>query len=178
MAKLRATITSLRSSIAGVVIAAMLSLTASGCFPGRCEGALRGTPLVLLTMDAKVCTGGPACAESISTTPTFHQNGDYQTIDDPNKLLALSGLSAATWFLVDANGTVVPSHITPSYNKNAHGCASAATFVLSPKAPLAPGFYRIVMLHEKLRWDVLRKGVAVSRWGNEPAIVQFYRVDG
>jgi hypothetical protein len=155
-----------------------LSLLAplAGCWPGRCGGALRGTPRVTFTGEAAVCTEGPACAEEIPAEASFHQGGDFARVEDPGVLVGESGLSAESWFLADEAGVVIASHIVPEQHESAHSCASAVGFDLVVDAPLAPGVYRLVLMVDRVRWPVLRHGVALSSWDGERAIVQYYRV--
>lgn len=149
----------------------------SGCWPGRCSGALRGTPRVNFTGEHAPCTDGPACAEPISAEMGFHQSGDFARVDDPSSLVGEAGLDAQSWFLVDEHDAVIASRIAASQHDSAHSCASAIGFSLQPEAPLEPGVYRLVLLVERVRWPVLRGGVELSSWAGEAAIVQYYRVD-
>jgi hypothetical protein len=154
-----------------------LLLALGGCWPGRCGGALRGTPMVSFTGEHAPCTEGPACAERISPEASFHQRGDFARVEDPATLVAESGLTADSWFLVDEDGVVIPSHIEPTQHASAHSCASAVGFDLVVDAPLEPGVYRLVLLTERVRWPVLRQGIPASSWAGEPAVVQYYRVE-
>lgn len=154
-----------------------LAVSAVGCWPGRCGGALRGTPMVHFTGEHTPCTEGPACAERIEPDAGFHQRGDFARVDAPSTLVAEAGLDAATWFLVDERGAALPGRITAVQHDSAHSCASAIGFDLAPEAALEPGVYRLVLLVDRVRWQVLRQGVALTSWDGEAAIVQYYRVD-
>jgi len=158
------------------VVPVLVLELASGCWPGRCGGALRGTPAVAFTGEHSPCTEGPSCAEVISADQGFHQNADSERVEDPSTLLAASGLDPQTWFLVDERGTVIPSRIDATQHDSAHSCASAAGFTLRPESPLEPGVYRLVLLVERVHWPILRGDVAMSSWEGEAALVQFYRV--
>ncbi|MFO7567414.1 MAG: hypothetical protein R6X02_32525 [Enhygromyxa sp.] len=159
------------------IAAALLLGSASGCWPGRCGGALRGTPMVAFTGEHAPCTEGPSCAELISPERGFRQKGDYARVDDPSVLLAESGVDSRTWFLVDERDAIVPSRVEAIQHSSAHSCASAVGFELRPDAPLEPGVYRLVLLVERVRWPLLRGSVALSSWAGEPALVQYYRVE-
>jgi hypothetical protein len=159
------------------IVAVIVLVLDSGCWPGRCGGALRGTPRVTFTGERSQCTDGPSCAELISSEQSFHQSADSDLVDDPVVLLERAGLDANSWFLVDERGELVPSRIEAVQHTSAHSCASAAGFVLQPLAPLEAGDYRLVLLVERVKWPLLRGNVSLSSWGSEPALVQFYRVD-
>lgn len=153
-----------------------LALLASGCWPGRCGGALRGTPMVHFTGEHAPCTTGPECAEPIEPETGFHQRGDFARVDDPSALISESGLDAESWFLVDQSGARIPARVSAVQHGSAHSCASAIGFDLEPERALAPGVYRLVLLVERVRWPVLRQGVALTSWEGQPAVVQFYEV--
>jgi hypothetical protein len=155
---------------------AVLPVLLGGCWPGRCGGALRGTPRVHFGEDHAPCTRGSVCAEVVSPDVRFRQGGDFARVDDLATLLASSGLDATTWFLVDQYDSVVASRIEPKQHSAAHSCASAIGFELIPEAPLAGGEYRLVLLVERISWPVLRQGTELTLWNGEPAIVQFYQV--
>ncbi|PRQ09235.1 hypothetical protein [Enhygromyxa salina] len=161
---------------APLVIATALLGFASGCWPGRCAGVLRGTPRVSFTGEHQPCTDGPACAEEISPEQGFHQNGDFARVEDPAVLLESAAIGPQSWFLVDEAGAVMPSQITAMQHGSAHSCASAIGFDLVPNDPLAPGVYRLVLMTDRLEWSVLKLGVDASSYAGEPAIVQYYRV--
>jgi hypothetical protein len=159
-----------------ITAALTLELT-SGCWPGRCGGALRGTPMVGFTGEHAPCTEGPSCAEVIPPERGFHQKGDYARVDDPAVLLGEAGIDAQTWFLLDERDAIVTSRIDAFQHNSAHSCASAIGFNLQPEAPLEPGVYRLVLLIDRLHWPLLRGDVAMSSHRGEAALVQFYRVD-
>ena len=154
-----------------------LILFTSGCWPGRCGGALRGTPMVSFAGDHAPCTEGPQCAELIAADSGFHQRGDFARVDDPSSLLSSSGLAASSWFLVGEDDAPISSRIEAMQHASAHSCASAVGFDLVPEAPLPPGVYRLVLLVDRIHWSVLPQGVDVGTWEGEDAIVQFYRVE-
>lgn len=165
------------SRIAAVGLAALVGLALPGCWPGRCGGALRGTPMVSFAGGHAPCTEGPACAELVGPEVGFHQKGDFARVDEPEQLIASAGLSGETWFLVDASGARIASSITPQQHSSAHSCASAVGFDLRPDAALEPGVYRLVLLVDRVNWPLLRQGVDLSSWEGERALIQFYRVE-
>lgn len=165
----------MRGYAIGLMLVGVLQL-ASACWPGRCGGALRGTPTVTFVGDRSPCTDGPECAQPITPEQSFHQNADSSRVEDPSTLITAAGLDASTWFLIDERDSVIASRIEALQHESAHSCASAAGFVLRPAAPLEPGVYRLVLLVERVKWPLLRQGVALSSWAGEPALVQFYRV--
>jgi hypothetical protein len=159
------------------LLALAMPVALGGCWPGRCGGALRGTPRVGFGGEQQPCSAGPTCAEAIDADHGFHQKADFRRVEDPAALLEESGINARSWFLVDERGAAIPSQIEPIQHESAHSCASAAGFNLQPEAPLEPGVYRLVLLVERVRWPLLRGEVELGSYAGEPALVQYYRVD-
>jgi hypothetical protein len=139
-----------------LALAALLALPA--CWPGRCEGGFRA----LLPQQARItpATGFWVNADSSRRTP--------------DELLASSGISAESLFLVGPGGPV-PAAIAASSVDSAHSCASAASFSLTPAAPLPPGDYHLVLRLDLAKWPAVRSG-EVSQHDGHRAMVRRYTV--
>jgi hypothetical protein len=89
------------------------------------------------------------------------------------ELLERSKLSADSFFLVGPEGRVA-ADIDARYIETAHSCASAASFTLRPRKPLAPGEYTVVLLLDAAAWPSVFTS-DVSTHDGKRALVRRYR---
>jgi hypothetical protein len=160
------------------ITAALVLALETGC--GRCGGALRGPHTT--------CTAGPACATPMEAEQQFVLVADFGQVKNydewqvQERLLEESGIGPQSWFLVDEQGTVVPSRIHAQQYRRTCGfaprfrCEASTIFVLIPEAPLELGVHRLVLLVERVHWPLLDDD-SLSSWNDEPALVLFYRIE-
>lgn len=141
-----------------------------GC--GHCDGAVRD--LEIRSVDG---CGLDACVEAsgvyaVSGDATFRIVADGPS-DDDDALRGDSGVDASTFFLVDADGALVPG--TVSGDAGGHTCRSGVNFHLSPDAPLAPGTYTLVVDLEGIAWPLVG-GLATQSHDGREALVRTIEV--
>lgn len=147
----------------------VLAVALPGCFPGNCDGAFRWLS----------AAGEPSETERSRTMPippgaTFALSSDSAEAT-PAELLERSKVSPATFFLIGPRGRVA-AQIEARYFQSAHSCANAASFTLTPAAPLAPGDYTVVLLIDKASWPAVFDDDVTTYEGGR-ALVRRYRVE-
>lgn len=151
----------MRSLFLGVALFALV-----GCFPGHCDGAFRA-----LRSNGEVF--GEAQTK-IAATESFTLAADFEQAT-PEQLLAHSKVSAQSFFVVGPSGRVDAEVSAQSFT-GAHSCANAASFKLTPKAPLAPGEYTVVLLLDEVAWPSIDDD-HLATWEGKRALVRHYRVE-
>lgn len=149
------------------LLVALLGLSA--CWPGRCEGAFRW-----LSTPAEPSDVDKTKVVAIAPNAVFVLNADSKATS-ASDLVARARVNDATFFVAGATGHV-PAEIRAVSNDHAHSCASAASFTLTPAAPLAKGDYAVVLLLDDAGWPAVFES-DVSTYEGKRALVRRYRVD-
>ncbi|MEZ4453272.1 MAG: Ig-like domain-containing protein [Nannocystaceae bacterium] len=139
----------LRSRLLTAAVGLVLLQGSPGC--GHCDGAVR--TLEIRSVD--VC-GLDECAAAdtiqVGADVSFRIVGDGPA-DESDALLADSGVSASTFFLLD--GADAPVAATVGGDSGGHICRNGVGFSLQPDAPLAPGTYTLVVDLDGLSWPLV-----------------------
>jgi hypothetical protein len=148
-----------------VLLAEAASFGAIGCWPGRCDGGFRGLHSVVASDESGITV--------VPSNAAFTVNVDSSARDE-HELETGSGVTADALFLEGASGRV-PANLTFRVYKSAHSCASAASIQLTPREPLPPGEYVLVLLLDVAHWPAISDS-DIERWQGHPAMVRRYRV--
>lgn len=152
-----------------------LWLVLPGC--GHCDGAVRRQKASLTEWCGKDCpevtVEGDARTLDVEPNETFRLTADFRRERSSDVILAASGISTRTWFLVGPAGEPVAATITG--DTGGHMCRNGAGFNLRPVAPLSDGDYALVLLLDGIRWPYLGDTPA-SDFRGKRAYVRRYRV--
>lgn len=136
----------------------------AGCWPGRCQGGLRGVGLP---------APGEAVAELDRNQPHLTINLDTNLKTGP-EILAASNLTTSS-VLLEGPAGMVPLAIEASFNASAHSCASSGTLRATSTTPLVPGDYTFIVLMDQVKWPAIHRD-DVTTWQGHPAMIRKYRV--
>jgi hypothetical protein len=111
---------------------------------------------------------------AVAPNAIFVLNADSKATSTSD-LVARAKVNDSTFFVAGAAGHV-PAEIRAHSNDHAHSCASAASFTLTPTAPLTKGEYAVVLLLDGAGWPAVFES-DVSTYEGKRALVRRYRVD-
>jgi hypothetical protein len=171
-----ATIVAVRHPMSLSAVALLCAVAAlSGC--GHCDGAVRRQKANLTEWCGKECPDitveRDAQTLAIKPNETFRLTADFRRERSSDVILAASGISDRTWFLVGPSGEPVSATITG--DTGGHMCLNGAGFTLRPLAPLPEGEYALVLLLDDIRWPYLGDTPA-SEFRGKRAYIRRYRV--
>lgn len=110
----------------------------------------------------------------VTADARFYIDADSRKDRTREQLLTDAGLSATSFFLKGRSGPV-PAEISAQLSSTAHSCAGAASFILRPLSPLAPGEYTLVLLLDAAKWPAIFSE-DIRTWQGQRALFRRYRV--